>query len=94
MHATHRSEAEVFEELGALTALPGYVHAMAGICYRDNLVSFQGEHKPSDLEHLFDRKRLNRNEITTLLGLLLRQPLDQLKLMKPRLEAMPHVLMS
>jgi hypothetical protein len=76
MHATHRSEAEVFEDLATLTAQPGYVHAMAGICYRDNLVSFQGEHKPSDLEHLFDRKRLNRNEITTLLGLMLRHPLD------------------
>ena len=76
MHATHSSEAEVFEDLATLTAQPGYVHAMAGICYRDNLVSFQGEHKPSDLEHLFDRKRLNRNEITTLLGLMLRHPLD------------------
>ncbi len=76
MHSTHRSEAEVFEDLAALTAQPGYVHAMAGICYRDNLVSFHGEHKASDLEHLFDRKRLNRNEIATLLGLMMRQPLD------------------
>lgn len=78
MHTTHRTEAEaeVFEELIALTALPGYVHAIAGICHRDSFVSFQGEHKASDLEHLFDRKRLNRNEISTLLGLMMRQPLD------------------
>ncbi|WP_250888420.1 SEC-C metal-binding domain-containing protein [Pseudomonas sp. RC3H12] len=71
-----RSEAEIFEDLRVLTAQPGYVHAMAGICYRDNLVSFQGEHKASDLEHLFDRKRLNRNEISTLMGLMMLQPLD------------------
>ncbi|MGG5286434.1 YecA family protein [Pseudomonas viridiflava] len=76
MHPTQRSEAEVFEELRILTAQPGYVHAVAGICYRDNLVSFQGEYKASDLEHLFDRKRLNRNEVSTLLGLMMRQPLD------------------
>lgn len=75
MHSTQRSEAEVFEELRVLTAQPGYVHAVAGICYRDNLVSFQGEYKASDLEYLFDRKRLNRNEISTLLGLMMRQPL-------------------
>lgn len=76
MHPTQRSEAEVFEELKILTAQPGYVHAVAGICYRDNLVSFQGEYKASDLEYLSDRKRLNRNEINTLLGLMMRQPMD------------------
>lgn len=76
MNATRRSEAEVFKDLATLTGQPGYVHALAGICYRDNLVSFQGEHKASDLDHLFDRRRLNRNETTTLMGLMMRQPLD------------------
>ncbi|EIK60149.1 YecA family protein [Pseudomonas lactis] len=76
MHPMHRSEADVIDDLAALAAKPGYAHAMAGICYRDNLVSFQGKHKSSDIEHLFDRKRLNRNEITTILGLMSRQPLD------------------
>ncbi|WP_028944926.1 SEC-C metal-binding domain-containing protein [Pseudomonas vranovensis] len=76
MNPTHRSEAEVFKELINLTARPGYAHAIAEICHRDNFVSFQGEHKPSDLDHLFDRKRLNRNEISTVLGLMMRQPLD------------------
>ncbi|SDS71887.1 hypothetical protein SAMN05216198_2601 [Halopseudomonas litoralis] len=76
MHSTQRSEAEIFEELRILTAQPGYVHAVASICYRDNIVSFQGEYKASDLEYLFDRKRLNRNEISTLLGLMMRQPVD------------------
>lgn len=79
MYSTRRSEAEVFKDLAALTGQPGYVHALAGICYRDNLVSFQGEHKASDLDHLFDRRRLNRNETTTLMGLMMRQPLDPIE---------------
>lgn len=76
MHPTRRSEAEVFEELRVLTAQPGYVHAVARMCYRDNFVSFQGEYNASDFEHLFDPKRLNRNEISTLLGLMMRQSVD------------------
>jgi hypothetical protein len=76
MPSTQRSEAEVLEDLRALTAQAGYVHALAGICYRDSLISFQGEFTPSDMEHLFDSKRLNRNEITTLLGLMMHQPVD------------------
>nr|GFC57129.1 hypothetical protein [Tanacetum cinerariifolium] len=76
MRPSNRSEADVIEELAALTARPGYVHAMAAICYRDNMVSIQGAHTASDLSHMFDSQRLNRNEITTLLGLMMRQSLD------------------
>lgn len=87
MRATRRSEAEVLGDLAALTARPGYVHALAGICYRDNLVSFQAEHKASDLEHLYDRRRLNRNETTTLMGLMMRQPLDLIEVDENTLES-------
>lgn len=76
MQSTKQSEAEVFEKLRVLTAQPGYVHAVAGICYRDNFVSFQGEYKASNLAYQFDQKRLNRNEINTVLGLMMRQPVD------------------
>lgn len=76
MRAAHRSEAEVIEELVELTAQPGYVHAIAGICYRDNMVSFQGEHEACDLSHMYNPNRLNRNETNMLLGLMMRQPLD------------------
>ncbi|WP_439861369.1 YecA family protein [Pseudomonas sp. MBLB4136] len=76
MFTTARSEADIFADLISLTAQPGYIHAIASICYRDNFVAIHGEHKAADISHLFDTKRLNRNEITTLLGLVVRQPLD------------------
>lgn len=79
MQFTKQSEGEIFEKLRVLTAQPGYVYAVAGICYRDNFVSFQGEYKASDLEYQFDQKRLNRNEINTVLGLMMRQPIDLTK---------------
>jgi len=71
-----RTEVEVFADLAELTASPGYVHAIAFICHRDNLVVFREELNPDDMARLFSNKRLMRTEITTLLGLMVRQSLD------------------
>ena len=76
MRKPPRSEAEVFADLGLLAQSPGYVHAIAQICYRDNLVTYVGDMKTSDLQKLFSRDRLIRTEITTILGLLARCPID------------------
>lgn len=76
MNFTGRPEAVVFADLAALAVQPGYVHAVAQICLRDNLVAYKGEYKASDLSHMFNSERLIRTEITTLLGLMMRQPLD------------------
>ncbi len=76
MTLTDRSETEIFADLMELTAQPGYAHAIAYICHRDNLVAYKGEWKASDMSHLFDPNRLIRTEITTLLGLMVRQPLE------------------
>lgn len=71
-----RSEAEVLADLIELTASPGYVHAIAFICHRDNLVMYNDELNPDDMAPLFSNDRLLRTEITTLLGLMVRQDLD------------------
>lgn len=71
-----RSEAEVFADLVELTARPGYAHAIAFICFRDNLVIFKSDYKAESLKRLFESDRLNRSEITTLLGLMVRQRLE------------------
>lgn len=76
MRITGRSESEVFVDLGVLTAKPGYVHAIAFICHRDNMVAFRDEYTASDLSELYGPNRLLRTEINTLLGLMVRQPLD------------------
>lgn len=76
MRSEPRNEQEVFENLASLTASPGYVHALAKICQRDNMVAWQGQLKASDLEKLFGDERLIRTEVTTLLGLMVKAPLD------------------
>jgi hypothetical protein len=76
MELTERSESEVFADLVALTAQPGYVYAIAQICHRDNLVAYQDEYTADDLSDLYAPERLIRTEINTLLGLMMRQPLD------------------
>lgn len=59
MRITGRSESGVFADLGVLTAKPGYVHAIAYICHRDNLVAFQDEYTASDLGELYGPKGSN-----------------------------------
>lgn len=73
MKKAPRSEAEVFAELADLASSEGYVHAIALICCRDNLIPYVDDLKASDLQKLYRRDRLIRTEITTLLGLLARR---------------------
>ena len=67
-----RSEKDIFNDLAALCASPGYVHAIAYFCYRDHVVGFGDELKAEDYSKLFSMDRLIRTEISTLIGLMLR----------------------
>lgn len=71
-----REESQILEDLATLAASPGYVHAVAHICHRDNVMHIKGKLKPSDMERLFSRERLIRTELTTLIGLMAKKPLD------------------
>ncbi|WP_342620054.1 SEC-C metal-binding domain-containing protein [Rhodoferax sp. GW822-FHT02A01] len=71
-----RSEPEVFADLKALTASPGYVHAVAAICVRDNLVVYLNELKAKDLQKFHQPEHLLRTELTTVLGLMCQNSLD------------------
>jgi hypothetical protein len=71
-----RDEQAVFDELAVLCAAPGYAHAIAHFCFRDNLVRFDAELTAEDMAHLHSPSRLIRSEISTLIGLLVRQPVD------------------
>ncbi|HEY0956126.1 MAG TPA: SEC-C metal-binding domain-containing protein [Roseateles sp.] len=71
-----RSEQEVVAELQALAASPGYVHAVAAICVRDSLIVYQDELKADDMQKFHQPERLIRTEVTTVLGLMCRSPLD------------------
>jgi hypothetical protein len=71
-----REESQIFEDLATLAASPGYVHAVAHTCNRDNIIYIKDKLKPSDMDRLFSRERLIRTELTTLIGLMAKNPLD------------------
>lgn len=76
MKLNNRPEAEVIADLVTLTAEPGFVHAIAQICLFDNTVFYSKQLEPIDMSKLFNHDRLIRTEVTTLIGLMVRQPLD------------------
>jgi hypothetical protein len=71
-----RTEQEVFDDLANLCTLPGYAHAIAYLCSRDNMIRYSGEMKAEDMQHLFSKSRLIRTETSTLIGLMLKSPID------------------
>ena len=71
-----RAEKEIFDELAGLCASPGYAHAVAYLCFRDNMIRYSGEMKAEDMQHLFSKSRLIRTETSTLIGLMLKNPID------------------
>src|SRR5262249_38446169 len=71
-----RTEPEIFDELAALCASPGYAHAIAALCFRDNMVGYKDQLKGEDYAKLFSHERLIRTEISTLIGLMARAPID------------------
>jgi len=76
MKNSNRSELEVFAELTALCRRPGYVHAVAFLCFRDNMIIYTGAMKESDMRNMFSPSRLIRTEINTLLGLMIKAEID------------------
>lgn len=71
-----RTEQEIFNELAALCATPGYAHALASLCFRDEIVTYRDELRGEDYARLFSYDRLIRTEMSTLFGLMARVPLD------------------
>jgi hypothetical protein len=71
-----RVEQEIFKDLAELCVSSGYVHVVAHFCFRDSTVRFLGDLKPEDMDHLFSMSRLIRTEISTLIGLMAKKPID------------------
>jgi hypothetical protein len=69
---TPRREQEIFEDLGSLTATPGFAHVIAYFCARDNFTWYKDEMRAEDMQHLYSRSRLIRTEMFTLVGLMAR----------------------
>lgn len=69
-----RTEQEIFDELATLCISPGFAHAVAYLCSRDNVIRYSGEMKAADLQHLSSMERLSRTEMSTLIGLMTKTP--------------------
>jgi hypothetical protein len=64
------------EELGRLCVSPGYIQALAFICFNDNVVGIGNELSGEDLLKLHSWDRLIRTEIIILVGLMVKHPID------------------
>ena len=71
-----RTEQTVFDELASLCVSIGFIHALATICLRDTVVGFKNDLSSQELTSMRSRSRLIRTEITTLIGLTMRGPID------------------
>jgi hypothetical protein len=84
-----RSEQEIFDELASVCQSPGFAHAIAMFCFRDNTVGYRDELKGEDYAKMFSQDRLIRTEISTLIGLMAKASIDW---GKPSNDQMAHML--
>jgi hypothetical protein len=70
------TEQVIFDELGKLCVSPGYIQALAFICLNDNFIEIGDELSGQDLLKMYSWDRLNRSEIMTLVGLMVKCPID------------------
>lgn len=71
-----RSENDVFNDLSKLCEVPGYIHVIAFFCFRDNILGFNKKLDEDDVLKRFTDNRLVRNEISTLIGLMIQTEID------------------
>jgi hypothetical protein len=71
-----RTESEVLADLQLLCLSSGFVHAVAMLVFRENIVTYSDELTAEDLGPTYSRERLIRTELSTLIGLMVRQPVN------------------
>ncbi len=74
--SNERSEQEIFDELETVCASPGYVHVLAFLSFRDNMVSYGGHMTAKEMAASYAPDRTIRTEFSTLLGLMMKHPVD------------------
>jgi len=72
----NRREEEVFADLQKLCTSPGYVHAIAYICFRDHTIGFSHELTVEDVQRLYSPSTLIRSEVSILIGLLVQTTIE------------------
>ncbi|MBW0280382.1 SEC-C metal-binding domain-containing protein [Shewanella xiamenensis] len=92
-----RTEQEIFDELEVIAAQEGFWEVIAFFCWKDTFIHFSGEKlDPEAFAQAFDRTRLSRTELSTLIGLACKSGFrdKQLSLgeLKERAEHVWHLL--
>jgi hypothetical protein len=64
-----RQEFDVFSELAKLCSSPGYVHAIAYLCFRDHTIKYLDSVTADDVLKQCSMNKLVRTEMSTLIGL-------------------------
>jgi Nuclease-related domain len=70
-----RKESEIFSDLSEICASPGYVHAIAFLCFQNDVISYTGALTPEDIYQKSSKDFLVRTEVSTLLGLACKKQL-------------------
>jgi hypothetical protein len=73
---TVRKESEIFSELAEICATPGYVHVIAYLCYKNNLIQYVDTLTPEDVLYQSSGDICVRTEISTLIGLACKKRLN------------------
>ncbi|MFJ5392940.1 SEC-C metal-binding domain-containing protein [Pectobacterium sp. CHL-2024] len=71
-----KTEAEVFSELESLCTSHGFIHGLALLSCMNNITPYEGELGSKDMQHLYEKERLIRTEISTVAGLLLKSEIN------------------
>ena len=61
MKPEYRDEFEIFSQLEDLCTSPGYIHAIAYFCFRDNKVGYANQMKVENLLEQYSPERLVRS---------------------------------
>ena len=73
---TARSEAEIFADLQRLCGSPGYIHLYAALVVKNTFVRYADKIAGDDFHEAFADDHLIRTELSTLLGLIMKSPID------------------
>ncbi|MEH9303103.1 SEC-C metal-binding domain-containing protein [Klebsiella variicola] len=71
-----KSESEVFSELESLCSSHGFIHSLALLSCINNITIYEEELGSEDLQHLYEKERLIRTEISTVAGLMLKSEIN------------------
>jgi len=74
--AAARSEEQIFEDLTALCAEPGFIHVLSYFNMTDNMIIYDEELKPDDMTQYHKEPVFIRTEQNVLLGLLIKNNID------------------